>query len=152
MLDLEFLPQKSFMEQAIALAKESARQGDVPVGAVIEQNGRVIGTGRNRREQKQDALCHAEIEAIHEACAFLGNWRLTGCRLYVTLSPCAMCAGAILNARIERVICGAEDDRMPVGALDLWRQNGGEPDVKLYRGFMERECRQLLQDFFRGVR
>ncbi len=99
------------MQQALALAAEAAAEGEVPVGAVIVKDGTVVGRGRNRRELGRNALAHAEIEAIDEACRALGGWRLSGCELYVTLEPCPMCAGAIINARIDTVYYGADDPK-----------------------------------------
>ena len=99
------------MREALCLAEEAARQGEIPVGCVItDAFGRIIGRGRNRREERHDATAHAELEAIREACASLGDWRLDRCSLYVTLEPCPMCAGAIINARIPRVIFGAREE------------------------------------------
>ena len=98
-----------FMQQAILLAKEAAKNGEIPVGAVVVKDGEVIATGRNRREKEKSALGHAEIEAIHNACQALGTWRLSDCEIYVTLEPCPMCAGAIVNSRIKKVVFGAFD-------------------------------------------
>ncbi|MGN1101915.1 MAG: nucleoside deaminase, partial [Huintestinicola sp.] len=100
-----------FMEQAIALAKEAAQEGEVPVGAVVVLGDRIVGTGRNRREKSKNALAHAEIEAINEACRTLGGWRLWQCDMYVTLEPCPMCTGAIINSRIKRLVYGASDNK-----------------------------------------
>ena len=99
------------MHQALALAEEAAAEGEVPVGAVVVKDGEVVGRGRNRRELGKNALAHAEIEAIDEACRTLGGWRLSGCELYVTLEPCPMCAGAIINARIDTVYYAADDPK-----------------------------------------
>ena len=99
------------MAAAMALAKEAAAEGEVPVGCVITRNGEIVGRGRNRREAGKNALAHAEIEAINDACRNLGGWRLWECTLYVTLEPCPMCAGAIVNARIPRVVFGASDKK-----------------------------------------
>ena len=104
--------QERFMEQALALAREAAVAGEVPVGCVIVRNGEIVGRGRNRREEKQSTASHAEMEAIAQANEALGTWRLEDCELYVTLEPCPMCAGAILNARIRRVWYGARDAYM----------------------------------------
>ena len=111
MLPLAFLPEKRFMLRALSLAEEAAAAGEVPVGAVVVKDGQVIGEGRNRREEGRTALAHAEVEAIHRACQALGTWRLTGCDLYVTLEPCPMCTGAIINAHMDRVVYGADDER-----------------------------------------
>ena len=100
-----------FMNEALRLAKEAAEEGEVPVGAVVTIGDKIIGRGRNRRESDKNALCHAEIEAINEACKRLGGWRLWECELYVTLEPCPMCAGAIINSRIKKVVFGAHDKK-----------------------------------------
>lgn len=135
-MKLEFLPEKRFMERALELAREAGEAGEVPVGAVIVSGGQVIGEGRNRRESLGNALAHAEIEAIARACERLGTWRLSGCQLYVTLEPCQMCAGAAYNARVERVVFGAESPE------------AGTLKIPAYPGFMEDEARQILRDFF----
>lgn len=136
----EFLPERRFMEKALELAKEAGLMGEVPVGAVIERGGIVIAEGRNRREGLKSALAHAEIEAIAEACKALGSWRLEGCRMYVTLEPCPMCAGAAENARIERVVYGADSPQ------------AGTLRVPVYRNFMEEEAREVLREFFGELR
>ncbi|MBQ3132778.1 MAG: nucleoside deaminase [Clostridia bacterium] len=102
---------EEFMRMALALAEQAAAEGEVPVGAVVVKDGAVVGRGRNRRELDKNALAHAEIEAIDEACRTLGGWRLSGCDLYVTLEPCPMCAGGIINARIDNVYYGADDPK-----------------------------------------
>ncbi|NBJ89234.1 nucleoside deaminase [Acutalibacter sp. 1XD8-36] len=135
-MKLEFLPEKRFMERALELALEAGEAGEVPVGAVIVSGGQVIGEGRNRRESLGNAIAHAEIEAIARACERLGTWRLSGCQLYVTLEPCQMCAGAAYNARVERVVFGAESPE------------AGTLKIPAYPGFMEDEARQILRDFF----
>lgn len=151
-MELAFLPERRHMERALALAREAAAAGEVPVGAVVVRGGEVVGWGRNRREASGSALAHAEMEAIQQACGALGDWRLTGCHLYVTLEPCPMCAGAAVNARVERIIFGAEDDLAGCcGSLaDLPRAFGGRPEI--YRGFLEEECRALLRVFFDRLR
>ena len=110
------MEDKEFMEAALALAKEATAEGEVPVGCVIVRNGQVVGRGRNRRETGKTALGHAEIEAIGDACKNLGGWRLWDCTLYVTLEPCPMCAGAIINARIPKVVFGASDENAALAA------------------------------------
>ena len=118
---------QDFMAQALELAKEAFEQGEVPVGAVVVKDGQIIATGRNRREENKNALCHAEIEAIHNACQTLGGWRLWQCELYVTLEPCPMCAGAIVNARIPQVFFGAKDDKN--GACGLYPGSSSSPQL-----------------------
>ena len=152
-MELAFLPERQWMERALALAREALADGEVPVGAVVVRAGKVLGEGRNRREKAHTALAHAEAEAIHRACQTLGDWRLEGCTLYVTLEPCPMCTGAALNAHVERIVYGAEDDRAGCcgSAADLLGlPYAHRPD--LYRGFLEEDCRRLLQEFFRGLR
>ena len=144
-----FVPEKRFMEQALLLAKEAFEADEVPVGAVVVKNGEVIGCGRNRREAEQSVLGHAEIEAMNAAAKHLGSWRLDGCTLYVTLEPCPMCAGAAVNAHVERIVFGAEDEAMgacgtAVSVIDLPR--AFRP--ALYRGLMAEECAALLREFF----
>lgn len=144
---------EQYMQIALALAKEAADEGEVPVGAVVVRDGEVIGRGRNRREQEKNALAHAEIEAIDQACRALGGWRLSGCRLYVTLEPCPMCAGAIINARIDEVIYGTEDPKAGSchSLADLFSlPYNHKPSARC--GVMEKECRELLKSFFRSLR
>ena len=144
---------EEFMRMAIDLAKQAAAEGEVPVGAVVVKGGAVIGTGRNRRETARQAVAHAEMEAIAAACSRLGGWRLSGCYLYVTLEPCPMCAGAIINARIDRVIMGAADPKAGscgsvVNLFDLPYNHR----PMLVTGVLERECADLLSAFFRRLR
>ena len=145
---------ESYMRQALALAEEAAAAGEVPVGCVIVREGQVIGRGRNRREEKQAVSSHAEMEAMAEANAALGSWRLEDCSLYVTLEPCPMCAGAILHARIPRIVCGAMD---PVaGAMgSVWalhRHPVENQHTRLETGCLEEACGELLREFFRSRR
>ena len=142
-----------YMRLALALAAEAAAEGEVPVGAVIVRDGAVVGTGRNRRETARSALAHAEIEAIADACRRLGGWRLFGSTLYVTLEPCPMCAGAIINARIDRVVYGARDSKAgSCGSVtDLFvLPYNHKPAAE--GGLLEGECGAMLSDFFRGLR
>ena len=153
MLPLAFLPKKEWMLRALELAREAAAAGEVPVGAVVVREGAIIGEGRNRREAGHTALAHAELEAIHQACQVLGTWRLTDCDLYVTLEPCPMCTGAIINAHVGRVVYGADDDRAGCcgTAADLFAlPYSHRPEV--YRGFYEAESKALLQEFFQKLR
>ena len=144
---------EEFMLAALALAKEAFDAGEVPVGCVITRKGQIVGRGRNRREEAKNALAHAEIEAIADACARLGGWRLWECTLYVTLEPCPMCAGAIINARIPRVVYGASDRKC--GAVNsvcslFSMEFNHHPQVE--SGVREAECGALLTEFFRSLR
>lgn len=142
-----------FMGEALALAREAAAEGEVPVGCVIVRDGQVVGRGRNRREKERSALAHAEIEAIDEACRTLGGWRLWDCTLYVTLEPCSMCAGAILNARIPRVVFGASDRKYgAVGSVcSLFSMEFNHHPV-VESGLRAEEAAALMEDFFRQLR
>ena len=142
-----------FMDVALALAREAAAEGEVPVGCVIVRKGEIVGKGRNRREKDKSALAHAEIEAIRQACENLGGWRLWECTLYVTLEPCPMCAGAIINARIPRVVFGASDDKFGAcgSVCDLFSMAfNHHPAVE--KGILEEEAGALMQEFFRNLR
>ena len=142
-----------FMDEALALAAEAAAEGEVPVGCVIVRNGEIVGRGRNRRETKKTALGHAEIEAIYEANRNLGGWRLWDCTLYVTLEPCPMCAGAIVNARIPRVVFGASDAKCGAcgSVCDIFSMEfNHHPTVT--KGIREEEAAALMEEFFRKLR
>ena len=142
-----------YMDEALALAREAAEAGEVPVGCVIVRNGEIVGRGKNHRETGRTALGHAEIQAISEACRNLGGWRLWECTLYVTLEPCPMCAGAIINARIPRVVYGASDTKAgSCGSVcDLFAMDyNHHPEVT--RGVREEEAAALLTDFFQNLR
>ncbi len=142
-----------FMRSAIELAKRSADEGEVPVGAVIVRNGKIVATGRNRRENDKNATVHAELQAIDRACSVLGGWRLWECELYVTMEPCPMCAGAIINSRIKRVVFGAYDQKAGscgsvINLFDLPYNHKPE----LVGGFMRDECSAVLTGFFKDLR
>ena len=142
-----------FMDRALELAKEAAAEGEVPVGCVIVRKGKIVAEGRNRRETHKTALGHAEIEAISNACKALGGWRLWDCTLYVTLEPCPMCAGAIINARIPRVVFGAEDAKCGAcgSVCDLFSMDfNHHPQVD--KGVRAEEAQALLTDFFQNLR
>lgn len=144
---------RKFMDLALVEAKKAMQDGDVPVGAIVVKDGKVIGVGRNRREKDNNAVAHAEILAIENACKEIGNWRLDGCELYVTLEPCPMCSGAIINARIKTVIFGAYDTK--VGSLGSVANFVNLPysfTPEVYGGICENECRGLLSEFFRELR
>lgn len=141
------------MRLAISAAGEAAKRGEIPVGAVVVKNGEVIAVGSNRREEKKSVISHAEIEAIEKAAKRLGDWRLDGCELYVTLEPCPMCTGAIINSRISTVIFGAYD--LNAGSMDSVINLCDYPyesRPEIYGGICEDECKKLLTDFFKAVR
>ena len=142
-----------FMDQALELAREAAREGEVPVGCVIVRQGPIVGRGRNRREQDKTALAHAEIEAISDACKNLGGWRLWECTLYVTLEPCPMCAGAIINARIPRVVYGASDAKFgAVGSVCSLFSMSFNHHPQVESGIREEEAAALMTEFFKDLR
>ena len=142
-----------YMQEALELARQAGLDGEVPVGCVIVCDGKIVGRGRNRRETDKTALGHAEIEAISQACKTLGGWRLWQCTLYVTLEPCPMCAGAIINARIPRVVFGASDEKCGAcgSVCDLFSMDfNHHPQVE--KGLMEEEAKALLTEFFIRLR
>jgi tRNA(adenine34) deaminase len=147
------MEHEEYMRQALTLAAEAAAQGEIPVGCVIVKDGAIVGRGRNRREEKHATASHAEMEAIADANARLGSWRLDGCAMYVTLEPCPMCAGAILNARISRVYFGARDNAMGAcgGVVNLFMENFPFSPA-LRGGLLAGECQALLTDFFKNLR
>ena len=148
------MEREKYMALALALAKEAADAGEVPVGCVIaDGEGRVIGRGRNRREKNCDATAHAEVEAIRQACAALGNWRLEQCSIYVTLEPCPMCTGAIINSRIPTVVFGAREALSGScgSVIDLFSENYGHRPA-VFGGVLAEDCAALLRGFFRGKR
>jgi len=143
-----------FMRQALREAAEAAEHGEVPVGAVVVHQGRVIGRGHNQRETLHDPTAHAELIAITAAAAHLESWRLEGCTLYVTLEPCAMCAGAIVLARVDRLVCGAPDPKAGAcgSVLDVVREPRLNHRVEPEMGLMALECGEILRQFFRRRR
>ena len=144
---------EEFMKRAIELAILSADEGEVPVGAVVVKDGEIAGEGRNRRELGKNALYHAELEAIDNACKKLGGWRLWQCDLYVTLEPCPMCAGAIINSRIKRVFYGADDKKAgSFGSVANFNDLAYNHKPEIISGIMEQECSALLTDFFKRLR
>lgn len=145
---------EKYMREALALAREAAAAGEAPVGCVIfAPSGEIIGRGRNRREERRDATAHAEVEAIRSACARLGTWNLSGCGIAVTLEPCPMCAGAIINSRLSPVIYGAKEPNSgSVGSvINLFEERYGHRPA-VYGGVLGEECAALLSDFFRALR
>ncbi len=147
------MTDEEYMRIALDLAAEAAAEGEVPVGAVLVREGQIVGTGRNRRETGRNALAHAEIEAIHEACTRLNGWRLFGSTLYVTLEPCPMCAGAIINARIDRVVYGTSDPKAGScgSVVDLFQLPYNHKPLA-QGGVLETECGEMLRQFFRQLR
>lgn len=147
------MEHQDFMKEALILAEISAGEGEVPVGAVVVCDGKIVGTGRNRRETEKNALCHAEIEAINNACKNLGGWRLFKCDLYVTLEPCPMCAGAIINSRIKNVYFGASDYKNGAcgSVVNLFQLDfNHKPNFE--SGILETECSEILTRFFKNLR
>ena len=147
------MTHEDYMRQALLLAQEAYDAGEVPVGCVIVKDGQIVGRGRNRREEKQSALSHAEMEAIADACRTLGGWRLGGTRLYVTLEPCPMCAGGIISARIPEIYYGAKDrDFGACGSiLNLFEENFRH-HPKIVGHILEEPCGELLRRFFGDIR
>ena len=147
------MEREEYMRQALALAEEAAGHGDVPVGCVVVKDGAVIGRGCNRREDRGDAVAHAEVEAIRQACRAVGGWNLHDCALYVTLEPCPMCAGAIINARVGTVCYGARDEKAGAcgSVLDLFAERFNHRP-RVYGGVLKEACAALLRDFFHNLR
>ena len=147
------MTHEEYMRRAMDLAAQAAREGDVPVGCVIVKDGEIVGEGRNRREEHGDATAHAELEAIRDACDRLGSWRLHGCTMYVTLEPCPMCAGGIINSRIDTVRYGAKDDKAGAcgSVLNLFEERFNHKP-RLYGHLLESECAAQLQEFFEKLR
>ncbi|MDY4190976.1 MAG: tRNA adenosine(34) deaminase TadA [Oscillospiraceae bacterium] len=144
---------EQYMREALKLARLAGEQGEVPVGAVVVKNGRIIGEGYNLRERDKNALAHAEVVAIHRACEALGGWRLSGCDLYVTLEPCPMCAGAVINSRVRRVFFGARDDRAgSCGSLVNLFELSYNHRPEYEGGVLAEECGALLKEFFGRLR
>ncbi len=143
-----------YMKKAIALAGRAFALGEVPVGCVIVKDGQIVARGFNRRNTKKTTLAHAEIAAIDRASKKLGDWRLEGCTLYVTLEPCQMCSGAIVQSRIDRVVIGAMNPKAGCAGsiLNLLQMKEFNHQVEITRGVLEQECRDLLQAFFKDLR
>ena len=145
--------ENKYMRAALNEAKKCEAEGEVPVGAVIVKDGEIIATGRNRRETGKNALYHAELEAIDKACKALGGWRLFGCDLYVTLEPCPMCAGAIINSRIKTVYFGAYDNKAgSFGSVADFNRIPYNHKPEIIGGIMENECAEMLSAFFKNLR
>lgn len=146
--------QEKYMRQALREARKAYALGEVPIGCVIVYGGKIIGRGYNRRNTDKNTLSHAEITAIRKASKKIGDWRLEGCTLYVTLEPCQMCAGAIVQARIDEVVMGSMNPKAGCGGsiLNLLEMPEFNHQVKVTRGILEEECSQILTDFFKELR
>ena len=146
--------QEYYMSIALQLAQEAGADGEAPVGCVVvDTNGAIIGRGRNRREKTKSALSHAELEAIEDACNTLGDWRLSGCSLYVTLEPCPMCAGAVIMARIDKLFYGAKDEITGScgSVINLFMEQYGQ-STQVTGGILADKCSELLTEFFKKLR
>ena len=142
------------MQLALELAQEAAADGETPVGCVIlDTSGNVVGRGRNRREKEKSATAHAEIEAINNACATIGDWRLDGCTMYVTLEPCPMCAGAVIMSRVDSLFYGARDELTGScgSVINLFMESYGHK-TRIVGGILSDKCSSLLSDFFKSLR
>ena len=144
---------EGYMRRALELAARAAELGEIPVGAVIVKDGQIVGEGFNRRETDKDATAHAEVVAIRDACRRLNAWRLEGCTLYVTLEPCPMCTGAILQSRISTLVFGAFDEKAGCcGSLCSLPDEGFDAHPAIYGGVLEAECAAILKNFFENLR
>ncbi len=151
---MKYTEDEKYMREAIRLAKKAYANGDVPIGCVIVYGDKIIGRGYNKRNKDKTALAHAEILAIKKASKVIGDWRLEDCTLYVTLEPCQMCAGAIVQARIPKVVMGCMNPKAGCGGsvLNLLSMDGFNHKAEVVRGVMEEECSKLLKDFFLSLR
>ncbi len=145
--------REKYMSAALELAREAAAAGEIPVGCVIVKDGEIIGRGRNRREEERSVLAHAEVEAIAEACKALGDWRLEDCALFVTLEPCPMCTGAIINARVGEVVYGAKEENTGScgSIINLFEENYGHKP-RVYGSVLKEECAAVMREFFEKLR
>ena len=145
--------REKYMSAALELAREAAAAGEIPVGCVIVKDGEIVGRGRNRREEERSALAHAEVEAIAEACRALGDWRLEDCALFVTLEPCPMCTGAIINARVGEVVYGAKEENTGScgSVINLFEENYGHKP-RVYGSVLKDECAAVMREFFEKLR
>ena len=143
-----------YMKEALKEAKKASDIGEIPIGAIIVQNGKIISRGYNKKELKQDPTDHAEITAIKKACKRLASWRLNGCDMYVTLEPCSMCAGAIIQARIDRLFIGTKDPKAGAAGsvIDIFGVDSFNHKTVVHYGLLEDNCSQILKDFFKVLR
>ena len=154
MVKIALSPEEKYMKEAIRQARKAEALGEVPIGCVIEYEGKIIGRGYHRRMTDKTTLAHAEIAAIKKACRAMGDWRLEGCTMYVTLEPCPMCAGAIVQARIPKVVIGCMNPKAGCAGsvVDLLHQDGFNHQVETEVGVMGEECSRMLKEFFRELR
>ncbi|MCR4762445.1 MAG: tRNA adenosine(34) deaminase TadA [Lachnospiraceae bacterium] len=145
---------EKMMRKALAQARLAMRHGEVPIGCVIVKDGEILGRGYNRRNTDRSPLAHAEITAIRRACRVIGDWRLEDCTIYITLEPCQMCAGAIIQARIPRVVIGADSDKAGSGGsiINILQNPDFMHQAEITRGVLEPECSAILKQFFRELR
>ncbi len=150
----KYTEEERYMKMALREAKKAYALGEVPIGCVIVYDGKVIGRGYNRRNTDRTTLAHAEIRAISKACKYIGDWRLEGCTLYVTLEPCQMCAGAIVQSRIDRVVMGCRSPKSGSAGsiINILDNNEFNHQVELKEGVLKKECTDMLQDFFKELR
>ncbi len=146
--------QESYMKAAIRQARKAESLGEVPIGCIIEYEGKIIARGYNRRMIDKTVLAHAEIAAIRKACKKMGDWRLEGCTMYITLEPCPMCAGAIVQARIPKVVIGCMNPKAGCAGsvMDMFHEPGFNHQAEVVSGILEAECSQMLTDFFKRLR
>ena len=151
---MELQEKEFFMREALKEAQKAYDQAEVPIGAVVVLNGEIIGRGHNLREKEQDATLHAEIKAIRQANQHLGSWRLEDCELFVTLEPCPMCSGAMILARMKKVIFGAFDPKAGTAGtfMNLLQDSRFNHQVEVEQGVLEEECQEILRSFFKGLR
>ena len=151
---MELQEKEFFMREALKEAQKAYDQEEVPIGAVVVLNGEIIGRGHNLREKEQDATLHAEIKAIRQANQYLGSWRLEDCELFVTLEPCPMCSGAMILARMKKVIFGAFDPKAGTAGtfMNLLQDSRFNHQVEVEQGVLEEECQEILRSFFKGLR
>ena len=154
MVKIALSPEEKYMKEAIRQARKAEALGEVPIGCVIEYEGKIIGRGYNRRMTDKTTLAHAEIAPIKKACRSMGDWRIEGCTMYVTLEPCPMCAGAIVQARIPKVVIGCMNPKAGCAGsvVDLLHQDGFNHQVETEVGVMGEECSRMLKEFFRELR
>ncbi|WP_204703540.1 tRNA adenosine(34) deaminase TadA [Granulicatella adiacens] len=151
---MELQEKEFFMREALKEAQKAYDQAEVPIGAVVVLNGEIIGRGHNLREKEQDATLHAEIKVIRQANQHLGSWRLEDCELFVTLEPCPMCSGAMILARMKKVIFGAFDPKAGTAGtfMNLLQDSRFNHQVEVEQGVLEEECQEILRSFFKGLR